>query len=140
MTVTTRVEFNHIPAIINAAPQVSQEALEDVGEFVRQWAYNRCAVKGGTSGDGYYVSQWEPKNPGRAGEVRESIRKVSQPGLVKIGSNHMIAFNLEFGTATGPPTSVTAKPFMRPAVDENREEIKSRFGEQFGTKIRVVRG
>lgn len=140
MAVTTRVEFNHIPAMINAAPQVSQEALESVGDFIRDWAYNRCAVKGGTSGDGYYVSKWEPKDPGRAGEVRESIKMVSQPGLVKIGSNHLIAAQLEFGRATLPPTSVTAKPFMRPAIDENRDEIKNRFGDQFAVKIKVVKG
>ncbi len=140
MTTRAHVVFNHIPQIINRTPQVSQEALEEVGEFIRQWAHDRCSVKGSNSADGYYSSEWEAHNPQRAGEVRESIKMVSRPGEVKVGSNHIIAPKLEFGRGLGPPTSVTAKPFMRPAVDENQDTIRQKFGDRFAVGIRMVRG
>lgn len=137
--ITVREVFNHIPTIINQQPQISQAALEDVGEFVRQKAHDRCPVKGSTSADGYYHSPWPAG--ARAGEVRQSIKTwVVNPFQVRVGSNHMIAALLEFGQGLGPPVSVTAKPYMRPAVDENQEEIKNRFGEQFAVRIRTVTG
>ena len=139
MSANVRVEFNHIPEIINSTPQVTEEALRAVGEFVKQKAHDRCAVKGGTSADGYYSSPWEPKDPSRAGEVRESIQMEARPSEAIVYSNHMISRLLEFGQGLGPPTSVSAKPFMRPAVDENRQEIVNIFGDGFAVKFRVMR-
>ena len=139
MSANVRVEFNHIPEIINSTPQVTEEALRAVGEFVKQKAHDRCAVKGGTSADGVYVSDHDPKDPSRAGEVRESIQMESRPSETIIYSNHLIAKMLEFGQGLGHPESVSAKPFMRPAVDENRQEIASIFGDGFAVKFRVMR-
>jgi len=136
MTVEFRIENNRIPAIIARHPQVSQEALDEVGEFVRKWAHDRCAVKGGTSVDGVYVSRWDASSEGRSGAVRASIKKNLRQGEVRVGSNHILAPKLELGEGLNPPLSVTAKPFLRPAIDENRREIVDRYWNRFWAGVR----
>lgn len=128
------VVFNKIPEILARQASISDETLNDVGEFVRQKAHDRCSVKGSTSADGYYTSPYPPRDPGRAGEVRRSIKKTAPSNnQIKIGSNHMIAPMLEQGSSRETP-----KPFMRPAIDENQNHIVGMISEALEKSIRGV--
>ena len=96
--------------------EIAQEALEEAGEYFRQDAYNKCAVKGGMSADGFYFSEWDPT--GRSGAVRESIKwKLMNIAEVIIFTNHMIAPDLEFGTSREQ-----AKPFMGRAAQDKQTQ------------------
>lgn len=103
-------------------PQIQIKAVETAlkasGEVVRQDAYNKAPIKGGTSADGFYVSGSKLAEGGRQGAVRESI-KVGDPKIydknsqIRVGTNHMIAPDLERGTSRE-----AAKPFMRRSADD----------------------
>jgi len=93
------------------AGEIRKEALDAVGEFVRQDAYNKCPVKGGTSADGHYRSEGTP-GP-RSGAVRESIKYEVKRDHVVVGTNHIIAPDLEFGSSRESP-----HPFMRRSIDD----------------------
>ncbi len=130
-------QFNHIPKVTQQVAAATEQALSATGEYVRNWAHNRCPVKGSTSADGFYTSPWEPSAPGRAGEVRDSIKTSISGSQARVGSNHMIAAYLEFGQGMGKPTSVTAKPYLRPAIENNREQLKKMYLEAYRQAVKV---
>jgi len=98
--------------------QALDKTLEAAGEYVRQDAHDKCAVKGGVSADGFYRSESEPS--GRPGAVRESIKyRLSQfKPEVYVLTNHIIAPDLEFGTSREQ-----AKPFMRRSADDPQTQL-----------------
>ncbi len=126
-------DFNNIPQLIARNPAQTIAALNEIGDFVLEKAQGRASVKGEGSADGYYSSPWAVRDPSRVGAVRKSIQKTMQPNKVVIGSNHMIAPKLEHGSSRETP-----KPFMRPSIDENRNEIVAMFTEKLVDSIKAV--
>ncbi len=95
---------------------VTGAAVERAGEYVRQDAHDKCPVKGGRSADGYYTSSAEPTP--RSGAVRKSIKYENKGDFAIVGTNHMIAPQLEFGTSREAP-----HPFLgRSAADKNTQK------------------
>lgn len=69
------------------------------------------------------------RGPTRA---KVSVTKVSASGRVTVSS--VDADTRRFQTA-GASGFVAARPFLRPAFDESREEVVARVGESFGKSI-----
>ena len=115
-----------------ASGQLTNSALEESGEYLRQDAHDKCPVKGGTSADGFYVSTSKEPETGRAGAVRRSIKwRVSQfDSSALVMTSHPIARDLEFGTSREQ-----AKPFMRRAADD--KQTQSGVADTF---MRVIGG
>lgn len=118
--------LNNIKKLDKEMDKQINKALENVGEFVRQDAFNKTPVKGGISADGRYVSESETADPSRAGAVRKSLKYMVSKynSEVFVYTNNIIAKPLELGTSREQ-----AKPFLRPAIDENHEKIKQIFAE-----------
>jgi len=84
------------------------------------------------------------KAPERTGQLRKSIKKRSRVNkstgrvAVFVGVNRkgFFGMHIEFGTKTAP-----ARPFLRPAFDENAQEAVLRFKRFLAKKVeRMERG
>lgn len=112
--------------------QSVRDGLSESGEYIRQDVHDKCAVKGGVSADGHYVSKSKPgKN---AGAVRRSVKwMLSQFQLAAIVySNHPIAVDLEKGTSRESP-----RPFFRRSYDDPKtgDKVKSIFVDKIRRAI-----
>lgn len=96
----------------NVGGPIRDEALVQAGEYFRQDAHDKCPAKGLGSIDGHYPAIGDPTP--QSGAVRKSIKAgAPQGGEVRVGTNHMLGPDLEFGTSRESP-----HPFMRRAADD----------------------
>lgn len=112
--------------------RIGSSAVDKGAEFIQEKAHDRCAVKGEPSADGFWPATdvWYV-DPTRAGAVRRSIKRITDGLTAAIGTNHMLAPQLEFGGTKGE----SARPFMRSALDENKNEIISMVGKELWQQI-----
>ena len=62
------------------------------------------------------------RSPVDKGQLRASINHRVETDLVRIGTNVHYAPHVEYGTY-----KMSAQPYLRPAVDENRKKLVSMF-------------
>ncbi len=111
---------------------VKGAAVERAGEYVRQDAHDKCPVKGGRSADGFYSSDGEMT--ARSGAVRKSIKYENKGDFAVVGTNHIIAPDVEFGTSREKP-----HPFLRRSVEDGstRTAIAEIYREEVGRAVRA---
>jgi len=124
-------KLNRLDASIKQV--IGGRAVDAGAELLEQKAHDRCAVKGEPSADGYYPATdvWHV-DPSRAGAVRRSIKRVTEGLTSLVGTNHILARQLEFGGDDGE----SARPFMRSSFDENRDEITEIIADRLRDGIR----
>lgn len=141
-------EFNHIPKLTSQWPAGVEKALASCGKYAMQDASWRCSEDSGKL---------------RASIKHEVKMESSEPvsGRVEIGTDKKYAVYVEFGTGVyaengkGRKTAwgyfyegtkhekgfvVTRgqkpKPFLRPAIDENKAELRGIFDAEISMLIR----
>lgn len=103
-----KIKFNQ--KAIDEITKTIETRLLAVGELVTNEARNYASGKnGGPNVD--------------TGRLRASINYQAEKDMVKIGTNVEYAPYLEYGTSR-----MTPKPFLRPALDSKREQIKRILG------------
>lgn len=109
--------FNGFGEKAKQVAAATKRGVEAVGVFVKGEAIVRCPV-------GIY-----PSGSGRVGgKLRGSIvHNVISDEAVRVGTNTDYAGYVEYGTR-----HMEAQPYLRPAIDENREIIQALFKEAIG--------
>lgn len=141
-------EFNHITKLISQWPECVEKALTSCGKYTMQDAGWRCSEDSGK-----LRASIKP-------EVKMESNK-QDGGKVETGTNKKYAVYVEFGTGIyaengkGRKTAwgyfyegtkhekgfvITRgqkpKPFLRPAIDENRAELRGIFDAEISALIR----
>ena len=112
--------------VFEKMPEVAQEALDsaskEAANVVLQSAKRNCPVKSGKLRDSLDIKAEKTSKPTKR-SYQVYSKGVSQGGV-------RYAFAVEAGTSKAP-----AKPFLRPALDENKENIKKTISEKIIEEI-----